>query len=194
MIICYTHHYQGSKGESHRLLERAIAEYTGDKDRASCLVGSLKEVGEFGKPVIPDFDGFSISHSRNTWAVIIAGPECGLDIQYPRAGRFRDTAERFYHPADAASVAAQGEEEDASKEFFRLWTRREALIKAAGTSVAASDVPSVLESEPEYEGRRWVIREVTLPGEPDLSAAVCVPSGAIDEHDSIEYIDINNDR
>lgn len=194
MIICYTHNYQGVKGESHRLLEKAIAEYTGDKDKASCLVSTLTEEGEFGKPVIPGFDGFSISHSRNTWAVLIAGHACGLDIQYSRTGRYRDTAGRFYHPEDAASVSAMTTDEDVSNEFFRLWTRREALIKAAGTSVAASDVPSVLGGAAEYEGRRWVIREVTLPGDPDLSAAVCVPAGAIDEHDSIKYIEIDNDR
>ena len=182
MIVYYTHSFGNNKGESHRLLEEAIARYLvrcssggacDPEAKAAELVSSMQRAGEYGKPYIPGFAPFSISHSLNTWAVLIGEDrECGLDIQYGRKSRTASVAERFYAEEDAARVADMPDEEDRKREFFRLWTRREALVKAAGTSVADTGAPAVSGDEAEYKGRTYRILDIDIPGE-DLFAAVC---------------------
>ena len=164
MIIYYTHGFSGAKGESHELLKKAIAEYKGDELLAGRLVASLKRQGQFGKPVIDGFDCFSISHSNNTWAVLFAGAECGLDIQYSRKCNEEQIARRFYSPEEAMRT----------DEFFRIWARREALVKAFGGSVAETDLPPVLQDEVACDGRIWDLFDVNIPDAKDLSAAVCI--------------------
>lgn len=174
MIIYYTHDFGSNKGESHQLLEEAIARHIGDGVRASELVGSLQTSGEYGKPVIRDFLPFSISHSRSSWAVLIAERECGLDIQYHRRSDAGVIAQRFYAPEDAAVIKKFAENgQDPDDEFFRIWARREALVKAAGGSVVATDIPSVLGSEVTLDGELWKIRDITIPGCDKLKAAIC---------------------
>lgn len=212
MIIYYTHTYSRNKGESHRLLEQAIGEYLAsaghrdqpdadDRDSASRLVSLLRTTGEYGKPYIPGFAPFSISHSRNTWAVLITEedrdtsatyPEdvtgtCGLDVQYPGRADAETVTRRFFAPADADLIAAlcrSGEQDDTAAErgmtgaddaFYRLWVRREALVKAAGTSAVDADVPPVSGGKAVYRGAEYRLEEIRIP-ECEAYAAVCIPA------------------
>ena len=160
--------FSGGQDESHRLLAEAVREYSGD----SSAVGSMY-TGQNGKPYIDGFDFFSISHSANVWAVLFCRDECGLDIQLARKCDAASIARRFYHPDDAAVVIEKG-----ADEFFRLWARREALIKAAAGSIAAGDIPSVLGDIVVYEGAEYNIKDIIIPGMPELYAAACVKGGA----------------
>ena len=175
MIIYYRQDFSGGKSESRRLLTEAVAAYTGDRGRAEALTGAIR-TGEKGKPYIDGFDFFSISHTENVWAVMICDRECGLDIQLPGKSRALSIAEKFFHPDDAAAVAAACNEDPQTVNgvFFRLWARREALIKAAGGSVADRGVPSVLRDRVSYSGVTYSIRDVDMPVMTELYAAVCV--------------------
>ncbi len=187
MVIYYTHSYSNKRGESHTLLQRAIAVYLKEngysEDDAEAesitLTASLCTEGEYGKPVIPGFAPFSISHSNNTWAVLIAeaGDEaerCGLDVQYRKKTDAASVAKRFYAAEDAELVCAAvtGGEDAAEDVFFRLWTRREALVKAAGGSVAATDFPAVNGDAAVFRDIAYSIADVKIPGT-GLYAAVC---------------------
>lgn len=207
MVIYYTHDFRGGREESRRLLRKAISVYTGSEEAARELVSSLVTSGGNGKPCIPGFEHFSVSHSENTWAVLIMGspsdqrdiPEagtcaCGLDIQYPRTVDAAAVAARFYAAQDAREVVSSaghgGPEEEtadanACKTFFRLWTRREALIKAAGASVTDTQVPPVSGESVIYDGAAYRITDISLPGA-DVFAAVCTE--AKDDADSPEQL------
>lgn len=178
MIIYYTDDFSGGRNESHRLLEAAITEYTGDSGQAAALTGGMR-TGEMGKPYIDGFDFFSISHTGSAWAVLISECECGLDIQEARGCNILTVSGRFYHQEDAAFVAAEAERDVAGgrSEFFRLWARREALVKAAGVSAADSRIPSVLGDRVDYAGRTFLISDIRVPGMQDLYAAVCAEMG-----------------
>ena len=138
MIIYYTDNFAGGREESHRLLGKALAAYTGDEQRAKALTGALKK-GEHGKPFIEGFDRFSISHTGSIWAVLIAESECGLDIQTGRKCDIKAIADRWFAPDDALSITLA--ETDQSDAFFRIWTRREALTKALGGTVYDTGIP-----------------------------------------------------
>ena len=187
MVIYYTHSYGNNRGESHRLLQRAIARYLTENGRSeeaaesesATFTASLCTEGEYGKPVIPGFAPFSVSHSNNTWAVLIAeagdGAErCGLDVQYRRKTEAASVAKRFYaaEDADLVCAAVTAGADAAEGVFFRLWTRREALVKAAGGSVAGTDFPAVNGDAAVFRDTEYIIADVGIPGA-GLYAAVC---------------------
>lgn len=174
MIIYYTLS-GGGRADSHRLLEEAIAEYTGDREKAGTLVSGMK-TGENGKPYIEGFDHFSISHSAEAWAVLFCEMECGLDIQYGRKCDVLSIARRWYNPIDAGAVfaAAEGGEGESAEEFFRLWARREALVKALGGTVYDTELPAVCGGAVSAGGREFVITDIDIAGREDIYAAICI--------------------
>ena len=65
--------------------------------------------------------------------------------------------------------------DEARSDFFELWTKREALIKAAGLSVADSDCPPVaLHRSAMYNGVRYYMSNLNFPGPGKLHAAICL--------------------
>lgn len=191
MIIYYTHRYKELKFKSHELLEAAIADYTGDRERAALLVSKLKRDdshGYEGKPYIEGFDEFSISHSDNSWAVLIGTRACGLDIQYERLCNYRQIARRFFNSEDAGAVEGLhvpgGQStEDSIAEFFRIWTRREAFTKAIGESVFMEDFPPfAIHTSVMHDDNRYYISNIVLPDSDRLYAAICLEANEdIDE-------------
>lgn len=181
MRIYYTNNYTGDKDESHRLLEAAIAAEIGDVAKAASLIRSMKTT-ESGKPYISGFREFSISHSGNTWAVLFADKACGLDIQYIKDCDTVKIAERWFSADEFEAVRQAGEEED--KVFTGIWTRREAMVKAAGTSIVNSKLPGTLDSEVSYQGVLWQIRDIRIP-DTDCIAALCST-----EIENIRYIEL----
>ena len=68
-----------------------------------------------------------------------------------------------------AMTAGEGAAEDV---FFRLWTRREALVKAAGESVAGTDYPAVNGDAAVFKDVEYNLADAGVPGA-GLYAAVC---------------------
>ena len=197
MIIFYTLSYSGRREDSHKLLETAISEYTGDTERAGALVSGMKK-GENGKPYIDGFMHFSISHSGKAWAVLFDEAECGLDIQYEKNCDVLSIADRWYNPIDADIVKtamkrdaaeANGDRKKGTvkspgtEEFFRIWTRREALVKALGETVFDPSLPPVSTGivpaavvdadDPAAGNDHCRIQDISIPGAEGLHAAVC---------------------
>ena len=179
MKIYYTHNFTGGREESHKLLERVVGSIDGLR------------TGLAGKPYLPNGPEFSISHSANTWAVIKGEEACGLDVQYVRDCDEMKLAERWFHSDEVAYLKACS---DLVGEFFRIWTRREALVKALGNSIVTSSLPSTLADEIEYEAGIWQIRDVEIPGlnagkvceERPAYAAVCAK-----RIDKLEFISMD---
>lgn len=122
------------------------------------------------KPRLPDSDvHFNLSHSQNLAAIVIArGREVGIDVEV-RGRALGDVcalAERAFHPDEAAALEAlpeQGREEA----FLRLWTVREALLKAMGTGLAAPremiDASPVLAGVQSLQWSGWTVTTVPAP-------------------------------
>ena len=185
MIIYYTDKYTGGREASRRLLKEAFTAHTGDAELAAALTGAIRK-GEHGKPYIDGFSCFSISHTGSIWAVLINERECGLDIQLERTVDAVSVAKRWYASGDAAIIAglAKADEDAAIDEFFRIWTKREALVKALGGSVYESGLPDVSNGEAAAGGRRFRLSCIKFPvtgGQNDraLYAAVCVEAEAV---------------
>lgn len=91
------------------------------------------EEREWGKPVIVQLvpHQFNLSHSGSSVAVAIAEADVGVDIELCRPmPRIEALAETVFHPGELRWLWRQSSIETS---FFRLWTAKEALLKAAGT-------------------------------------------------------------
>ncbi|MCM4081424.1 4'-phosphopantetheinyl transferase family protein [Paractinoplanes hotanensis] len=78
---------------------------------------------------------FSLAHAGEVALVAVAGRELGVDVDHPRPGLDpRRMAARFFTAEEASDVAAAGA--GAYRTYLRLWTRKEACVKAAGARLA----------------------------------------------------------
>jgi 4'-phosphopantetheinyl transferase len=112
---------------SHAALRAILGTYT-----AAALDFAMAEHGKPYLPALPDLQ-FNLSHSHEMALVAVtSGIAIGVDVE-----RFRplqecmSIAERFFPPTEAAELAALPPE-GREVEFFRLWTRIEAKLKARG--------------------------------------------------------------
>lgn len=95
--------------------------------------------GEHGKPTLvaggPTFN-LSHSHAIGLLGVVLEPIELGVDIEHARAGRAFDAiAEHFFAPDEASWFAAQPEPASVAA-FYRIWTHKEAYLKALGTGLS----------------------------------------------------------
>jgi 4'-phosphopantetheinyl transferase len=91
-----------------------------------------------GKPYLPAFPHlkFNFSHTKGKALVAVTEEvEVGVDIERLRPmPDVAGVAERFLPPGDAEALAGMPEP-GREREFFRRWTRAEALWKAAGVGL-----------------------------------------------------------
>lgn len=92
--------------------------------------------GRHGKPRLTPFAGLhmSLSHCADLAAVATSPAQpVGVDIQQHVRGDVAAMATRFFAPEEARYVVAAPDDDSGVDRFTRLWTRKEAVVKAAGT-------------------------------------------------------------
>ncbi|MGO9096664.1 MAG: 4'-phosphopantetheinyl transferase family protein [Bryobacteraceae bacterium] len=124
--------------------------------------------GAGGKPCLAGAGAvsFNLSHSGiYTTAAVSRNREVGIDLERIRpdaAGR--DIAARFFSGEERAWLDATPGVES----FFRLWTAKEAVLKAMGTGL--STPLNRLSVRPGQDAPPWNLRELDLA--PDYASAV----------------------
>lgn len=123
-----------------------------------------------GKPVLADAAGlwFSLSHSGRYILCAVSGRPVGADVQEIRPVR-AGMARRF-HPAEREWLESLPEEER-NAALFRLWTRKEAWVKA----VSEERILSLAEADVIHPTSELTFRDLALPG--GYAAAVCAAAG-----------------
>ncbi|MFE0152156.1 4'-phosphopantetheinyl transferase family protein [Nonomuraea sp. NPDC059007] len=103
---------------------------------------------------------FNLSHSGE-WALIAVAPEgrrVGVDVERISSDvDILELAARMYQPEEVERVRAAG-----APEFFRLWTAKEAYIKATGVGLAGLRDTRVT---PAHEGSAALVGSRSLDGE-----------------------------
>jgi 4'-phosphopantetheinyl transferase len=146
---------------------------------AGCAPGAVPIVSLPGrKPRLRDSGlCFNLSHSEGLAAIVMGqGREVGIDVEVRRRalGDVCALAERACHPCEGEALATleSGRREEA---FLRLWTVREALLKAIGTGLAAPpemiDASPVLAGVQSLEWNGWSVMTVPAPAECFLAVA-----------------------
>jgi len=136
-----------------------------------------------GKPELrpPTFD-FSISHTQDRLVVLLSleGP-VGIDLEsLHRQLPWQKLAERFFCPEEAATLAAAPSDEARRQAFLRLWTRKEAFVKATGKGIADQlktfrvdqERLQIFSAGQWQESREWSIQNLEMGDEWICSVAV----------------------
>ncbi|RCW23885.1 4'-phosphopantetheinyl transferase [Ciceribacter lividus] len=118
---------------AHALLRHMLSEALGGDPRAWTF-----ETGLSGKPELAASTRsrlhFNISHTRGLVACVIAGVPVGVDVEASDGNVPSAVAERFA-PGERAMLAKAAGAEYRSI-FFRLWTLKEAYLKATGEGLS----------------------------------------------------------
>lgn len=135
--------------------------------------------GTAGKPFIasPAGSGVEYSFSDSGDLALLAvgrGGALGVDVEaYRSISDLAGVAERFFAPEERAALFALPESERRTG-FYRLWTRKEAYIKAIGTglghaldrfvvTIGVGDVRLVREDGDASAAERWSLHTVAVP-------------------------------
>lgn len=123
-------------------------------------------LNEFGKPRLADHPGvhFSLSHSQDRALLAVSeGPEIGVDLEMMRPVDHLDLARRYFHPDEISAIERH---DDPRQAFFRIWTLKEAVVKAIGLGLSlpldgfavsiAGPHPVMAIAPPEAPGAWWL--------------------------------------
>ncbi|OHX34443.1 hypothetical protein BJL95_17420 [Methylomonas sp. LWB] len=164
------------------LLRQTLASYTG-----SDPAGLRFRVGEFGKPALSGGPGFNVSHTADALLIAVAdAADIGIDIEAVKPARdLSGLAERCFSVDEYAVWLSLAESERVAA-FYRLWTKKEAFVKAVGRGIALGvelcefDVTAGggLRKVPDEYGpvEAWRVEE--LDAGADFSAALVGPARA----------------
>jgi 4'-phosphopantetheinyl transferase len=91
------------------------------------------EYNEFGKPLIPSRKvHFSASHSAGFAVIAVSRIHAvGVDVERIQAVDYHAIAHRFFSAGEANEL-------DDLESFYRIWTRKEACLKARGIGLSGS--------------------------------------------------------
>ncbi len=104
--------------------------------KACGISGEIEvERGLWDKPKLTSPQGvfFNLSHSGEWTVIAISDNEVGVDIQQVKPLNMR-LATRFFSENEQKILAEAGD--DAGQLFYRLWTVKEAYLKAVGTGLS----------------------------------------------------------
>ncbi|MFB6437024.1 4'-phosphopantetheinyl transferase family protein [Streptomyces sp. NPDC056411] len=145
--------------------------------------------GRWGKPALADHPQlcFNLSHSAELALLAVAARRAvGIDVERVRPADRSHSAGRWFPAAEADFVRAAAGPERSAARYARLWTRKEAWVKAAGdrmvnglrlpvgTGPEADDGTPVTDPEGRVPGR-WSLYGV--PAGAGYAAALAVAAG-----------------
>lgn len=123
----------GQHEAAYRLLQDGLRCYADAQGIAVSLPPKLG-FGEMGKPFLPDTPQlhFNLSHCSGLAVCLLSHTECGVDCESIRPCKQR-VAERVCNAQELAALKAA---KDADFLFTRLWTLKEAYVKAIGIGIS----------------------------------------------------------
>jgi 4'-phosphopantetheinyl transferase len=167
------------------ILRQVLAGYLEVDPRALTFAYSAKEKPALGGIYSDSELAFNISHSGGiALFACTRNRQIGVDVEQIRSDFDTDAiARRFFSEAERQELASLPAAER-HEAFFRVWTRKEAYIKATGDGLSlplqdfdVSLVPghksALLATRPNaQEAKRWSLRDIRV--KPGYAGALCV--------------------
>ena len=148
------------------LLRKILAQYV-DCSAPDLGFGSNSD----GRPVLLGMPGphFNLSHSRNYALLAVAHRSVGIDLEFIKANCMQQAVVEQFLSTSQWSQLLKLPAKARSAALFRCWTRKEAVLKAAGLGLLYP-VPhlNVLVGSESTQvvglmGRKWLLWEVAAP-------------------------------
>ncbi|MEU1224230.1 4'-phosphopantetheinyl transferase family protein [Streptomyces microflavus] len=176
---------------AHTALRQLLGRYL---DRPPAALTFVREpcpgcAGPHGRPAVVQAGGgpplhFSLAHSRGLIAVAVAPRVIGVDVERLPSPETVEACARALHPGEQAELAAAPPGERRAH-FGRLWTRKEAYLKALGTGLSRHPRTDYLGSDLSRRPARWAVLD--LPAGPEHAAAIAVP-GDRPDHITVRWL------
>ena len=150
-------------------------------------VFSLRDLqyNQWGKPFFNTDFYFSISHSGSM--VICAGVEgakIGVDIEQQK-GRDISNMQDYFTASEWDKISSAGHD---NTEFYKIWVRKEACLKAIGKGLLLSlHEIDVCNDVVMLDNSRWVLHDLQIR----TGYAACIATDKQNEGIIIEEVDIN---
>jgi 4'-phosphopantetheinyl transferase len=117
-----------------------------------------------GKPFLPAFPEFyfSVTHSKTMIMIALSRGPVGIDLERVRELPVIPIAQRFFSPQELFFLQDEKPQQN-QKIFFKLWTAKEAALKADGAGIAFGMKNNVATMEEEkvtsifYQQQSWNI-------------------------------------
>lgn len=136
-----------------------------------------------GKPELATRDGmhFNVSHSSGMALVAIHTRPIGVDIELvDERIPHGDLAGDLFTATEQRELSKPNCEREKTRQFFRIWTRKEAFLKGLGTGFAADPKLFDVLDQRALESAGWQLHP--LPVASDWEAAIAVADAAEDVH------------
>lgn len=131
---------------------------------------------EHGPPTVlaPETSlGFSLSRSGDSWLLAVAdGVPIGVDLEEAAEVDLALVSRMVMTPAELSILRAETDVDRQRQLFLRAWTRKEAVLKAAGIGLVAplgeidvqpaADGPIVVAHESMAAAGEWLVQDVAL--------------------------------
>lgn len=191
-ILSAEEHARAARFVTETLRHRFIRARAGLRLRLAAATGQPANAlefttGRYGKPELAAPEDrapvwFNLSHSGDLAALAISrtGP-VGIDIEAIRPVEALDLAGRFFAVAEHAALVALPEGERLAG-FFRLWTAKEAVVKAIGCGLSCDprsfDVSAILDADVATVTTCVPTAEPSEPATWQVRTLACAPSYA----------------
>lgn len=121
----------GQHEYAHRLLRECLKPHGIDYTE-----NTPKSKGEHGKPSLAGYPNihYNVTHSDGITACISVDKECGIDAE--RVRDFRPNVIKRAFSESEKALIENAPDEKKNLLFFRLWTLKEAYVKALGIGVS----------------------------------------------------------
>lgn len=131
------------------------------------LPGNIEfKLGENQKPYVDFGIHYNLSDSADWIVIAIAGSEIGVDVEYVKPDFSFESILKSHFNANEIEYINQA---DSSNRFFKLWTRKEAILKASGaglteylTSITALDGMRTMDDDLLSTGHDWLLSTFML--------------------------------
>jgi len=148
------------------------------------------KTGDHGKPHLSESSDvrFNVSHSSRLALIAFSRVgDVGVDVEEVREDiEALEIASANFSETEAARISAATTVEDRARLFVRIWTRKEAIMKAAGIGIQDGLGTFDVSSEPpglvcldwtpaKVASTRWLVQELDLPR--GYAGAVAAPVG-----------------
>lgn len=131
--------------------------------------------GEQHKPFIANSNiQFNLAHSHDLALLAITpNHSVGIDVEKMAEDK-ENVAKRFFHPTEVTALQEKSENERLTA-FYRIWTRKEAMVKAVGKglSIPLSSFAVSPDANVEtitLEGKTWTLQSLNI--NPQYAAAL----------------------
>ena len=135
------HSFHFNKDRKLYLLAHSMLKYVLSKHINKPIENIVFKRNRYGKPSLRNHSNikFNLSHSNKAVALVVSHnleQELGIDIEcQDRGGELLNLASHFFSKHEAALLLNKTKEKQVEK-FFKLWTLKEAYIKAIGEGLS----------------------------------------------------------